>query len=48
MPVPMCEMCIAEYEHGVVEAATEAGIEPARALEAACIDDPLGSLKTKN
>jgi hypothetical protein len=47
-PVPMCELCIAEYEHGVVEAANKAGIDPARALEAAGIDDPLGSLKKKN
>ena len=41
-------MCFAEFEHAVVEAATEAGIDPARALKAAGIDDPLGSLKTKN
>jgi hypothetical protein len=47
-PVPMCEICIAEYEHGVVEAATEAGVDPARALEAAGIDDRFGTLKARN
>jgi hypothetical protein len=47
-PRPMCELCEAEYEHGIVEAATQAGIDPARALEAAGVDDPLGTLKTTN
>jgi hypothetical protein len=44
----MCELCVAEYEQGVVEAASKAGIDPARVLEAVGIDDPLGSLRTKN
>ncbi len=47
-PKPRCELCDAEYEHAVIEAAEEAGIDPAQALHAAGIDDPLGSLKTKN
>jgi short subunit fatty acids transporter len=32
----------------VIEAAKEVGVDPARALKAAGIDDPLGSLKTRN
>lgn len=47
-PVPLCELCLAEYEHGLVEAAKKAGIDPARALKAGGIDDRFGSLKTKN
>jgi hypothetical protein len=47
-PVPRCALCFAEFEHAVVEAANTAGIDPARALEAAGIDDRFGSLKTKN
>lgn len=47
-PKPRCDLCQAEYEHAVIEAAEEAGIAPARALKAAGVDDPLGSLKTKN
>jgi hypothetical protein len=47
-PKPMCELCDAEYEHGVVMAAEKAGIDPARVLELVGIDDPLGSLKTTN
>jgi hypothetical protein len=47
-PKPMCDLCNAEYEHGVVEAAKKAGIDPARALKALGAEDPLGSLKTTN
>jgi hypothetical protein len=37
-----------EIEHGVVEAAKKAGIDPERALKAVGVDDPLGTLKTTN
>jgi len=47
-PVTMCELCLAEYEHGILEAANKAGIDPARALKAGGIDDRFNSLKTKN
>ena len=47
-PRPMCELCEAEHEHSVVEAAMKAGLDHARALKAAGVDDPLGSLKTMN
>jgi hypothetical protein len=46
MPRAMCELCFAEYERAIVAAAEKAGIDPARALEIAGVDDPLGSLKT--
>ena len=45
-PRAMCELCFAEYERAIVAAAENAGIDPARALEIAGVDDPLGSLKT--
>lgn len=45
-PRAMCELCFAEYERAIVAAAEKAGIDPARALEIAGVDDPLGSLKT--
>jgi hypothetical protein len=44
-PRAMCEQCFAEYERAIVAAAEKAGIDPARALEIAGVDDPLGSLK---
>jgi hypothetical protein len=44
----MCELCDAEYEHGIVAAAERAGMDPARLLELVGIDDPLGSLNTTN
>ena len=47
-PKPMCELCDAEYEHGIVAAAEQAGMDPARLLELVGIDDPLGSLNTTN
>ncbi len=47
-PQPMCDLCNAEIEHGVVEAAKRAGIDPERALKAVGVDDPLKSLKTTN
>jgi hypothetical protein len=47
-PKPMCDLCDAEVEHGVVEAAKKAGIDPARALAVVGIDDPLGTLKVTN
>jgi hypothetical protein len=47
-PEPMCDLCNAEIEHGVVEAAKRVGIDPERALKAVGVDDPLGSLKTTN
>jgi len=47
-PKPMCDLCNAEYEHTLIEAATQVGIDPARALKAVGIDDPLGSLTTMN
>ena len=47
-PTPRCDLCQAEYEHAVIEAAEEAGIDTSRALDAAGVDDPLGSLKTRN
>ena len=47
-PKPMCDLCNAEYEHDLIEAANEVGIDPARALKAVGIADPFGSLKTMN
>jgi hypothetical protein len=47
-PKPMCDLCHAECEHDVIEAAKQVGIDPAWALKAVGIDDPLGSLKTMN
>jgi hypothetical protein len=47
-PKPMCELCDAEYQHGIVAAAEKAGIDPAQLLELVGIDDPLGSLNTTN
>ena len=47
-PQPMCERCVAEYEHAIVAAAEKAGIDPARALNTAGVEDPLGSLKKTN
>ena len=47
-PRPMCDLCNAEIEHGVVEAAKGTGIDPERALNAVGVDDPLRSLKTTN
>jgi len=47
-PKPMCALCEAEYEHGIVEAAKQAGIDPARALAVVGIDDPLGTLTITN
>lgn len=47
-PQPMCSLCDAEYEHGLVVAAEKAGIDPALVLQLAGVDDPLGSLKTTN
>ena len=47
-PQPMCNLCDAEYEHGLVVAAEKAGIDPAVVLQLAGVDDPLGSLKTTN
>ncbi len=47
-PKPMCDLCQAECEHGVIEASREAGVDPALVMEAMGIDDPLGSLKTMN
>ncbi len=45
-PRAMCDLCFAEYERAIVAAAEKAGIDVARALEVAGVDDPLESLKT--
>ena len=47
-PKPMCDLCNAEYQHELIEAAKEVGVDPARALKAVGMADPLGSLKTIN
>lgn len=47
-PKPMCDLCYAEVEHRVVEAAKQAGIDPARALEAVGVDDPFRTLAITN
>jgi len=47
-PKPMCDLCQAECEHGVMQAAKEVGLDPAWALKAMGLADPLGSLKTTN
>ncbi len=45
-PRPMCDLCFAEYERAIVDAAEKVGMDVATALQIAGVDDPLGTLKT--